>query len=242
MLTRPLDPVEIRVLGALLEKERTTPEAYPMTTNGVITACNQRSNREPVTDYDETAVTEALDRLRGEVLVWRSESSRAERWAHCLDRRWHLDGGGKALLCLLMLRGAQTPGELRTRSERLHGFASVEEVERSLASLAAGTDPLVRELARRPGQRENRWIHLVGSADAAAAAAAAADAEPGEGLAEPRMARTTSPRLASAGGAAPPPSVELLARLESRIAALELQVSELTASLDGLRQRLGDEG
>jgi uncharacterized protein YceH (UPF0502 family) len=240
MLTRPLDPVEIRVLGVLLEKERTTPEAYPMTTNGVITACNQKSNRDPVTDYDETAVTEALDRLRSEVLVWRSETARAERWAHCLDRRWHLDSAGKAVMALLLLRGAQTPGELRTRSERLHAFASVEDVERALATLARGSDPLVRELPRRPGQREARWLHLVGNAAATAAASAAAMAEevvPGAG--EP-VAVTPAP--GGRGPApAPPPAVDLLVRLESRIASLETQVAQLTATLDGLRQRLGDE-
>ena len=115
--SRPLDAVELRLLGALMEKERTTPEQYPLTVSALLTACNQKTSREPVMELSETVLVEALDRLRAEVLVWRVDSVRAERWRHCLDRRWQLDTSGKlAVMALLLLRGAQTAPELRTRS------------------------------------------------------------------------------------------------------------------------------
>jgi uncharacterized protein YceH (UPF0502 family) len=158
--TRKLDAIEIRVLGALMEKEQTTPDHYPLTTNAVIAASNQKSNRDPVMELTETQVTEALDRLRDDVLTWRVDSSRAERWQHSLDRRWELDKRKKAVMTLLLLRGPQTPGELRTRSERLHHFESVDEVEETLVLLANGFDAMVCELQRQPGQREARWMHL----------------------------------------------------------------------------------
>src|SRR6202035_102365 len=160
--TRQLDAVEIRVLGALLEKEQTTPEAYPLTMNALLAACNQKTNRDPVTSLTETEVDAAVERLRQEVLVWRVEGARVERWKQSVSRRWSLDSGAKALLTLLLLRGPQTAGELHSRSERLHAFASLAEVEEALRRLAAADEPLVREQPRRPGQKENRWIHLVG--------------------------------------------------------------------------------
>ena len=161
-IPRKLDPVEIRVLGSLLEKEQTTPEAYPLTVNSVLLACNQKTNREPVMDLTEGQVVEALERLRLEVLVWRTEGARSEKWQQSVVRRWGLDRSGKALMTLLLLRGAQTPGELRTRGERMQPFGSVQEVEEALQRMAGIDEPLVRELPRRPGQKENRWIHLVG--------------------------------------------------------------------------------
>ena len=136
-LARKLDAVEIRVLGSLLEKEQTTPEACPLTMNALLAACNQKTNREPVTQLSEDQIDGALERLRQEVLVWRTESARSERWQQSVVRRWGLDRAGKALLTLLFLRGAQTAAELRSRSERLHPFASTEEVEAALARLAA---------------------------------------------------------------------------------------------------------
>ena len=161
-IPRKLDPAEIRVLGALLEKEQTTPELYPLTVNAVLLACNQKTNREPVMELTEGQVVEALERLRLEVLVWRTEGARSEKWQQSVVRRWGLDRAGKALMTLLLLRGPQTPGELRTRSERMHPFASVEEVEEALQRMAAMDEPLVMELPRRPGQKEARWTHLVG--------------------------------------------------------------------------------
>lgn len=187
-LPRPLDAVECRVLGALLEKEQATPEYYPMTIHALVAACNQKSNRDPVTDLAEREVEAALRRLFEDVLVWRSEGARTLRWSHNLDRRWGLSPPTKAVMTLLLLRGAQTPGELRGRSDRLHPFATVGEVETALGELATadpeqGEQALAAELPRAPGQKERRWTHLVGDADVAAAAAPTA-AVGGGGLEE----------------------------------------------------------
>jgi uncharacterized protein YceH (UPF0502 family) len=209
-IPRQLDAVEIRVLGSLLEKEQTNPETVPMTVNALIAACNQKTNREPVMQLSETAVVEALDRLRQEVLVWRTEGTRSERWQQSVVRRWGLDRAGKALMTLLLLRGPQTPGELRTRSERMHAFASLEEVEEALRRLAGMDEPLVRELPRRPGQKETRWTHLVGEA-------APEPEEPSLEAAEP------SGR----------PS------LSSRVERLEEEVARLAGELEDLRRQLG---
>ena len=152
-IPRKLDPVEVRVLGSLLEKEQTNPETVPMTVNALIAACNQKTNREPVMQLSEDQVVTALDWMRQEVLVWRSEGARTERWQQSVVRRWGLDRAGKALVTLLFLRGAQTAGELRTRSERLHPFATLEETESALRRLAAEDEPLVVELRGAPGRR-----------------------------------------------------------------------------------------
>ncbi|MFH1176693.1 MAG: YceH family protein [Acidobacteriota bacterium] len=161
-LPRQLDAIEIRVLGALMEKEQATPEYYPLTLNALLAACNQKNNRSPVLDLAEHTVREALERLAHEVLVWRSEGVRVERWRHSTARRWELDPPAKALLTLLMLRGPQTAAELKSRAERMHVFSTLEEAEQVLARMAAGGDPLVTLLARRPGQVEPRWMHLLG--------------------------------------------------------------------------------
>ena len=158
---RLLDADEARVLGVLLEKEQTTPDAYPLTINAVIAGCNQKSNRDPVVLLTETEVVEALDRLRADVLAWRTTGPRAEKWEHSLTRRWHLIPKRKAVLTLLLLRGPQTPGELKGRSERMTSFEDVGDVERVLAEMAAGPEGLVHELPRVPGQRGRRWIHLL---------------------------------------------------------------------------------
>lgn len=161
-IPRKLDPAEIRVLGSLLEKEQTTPEACPLTVNAILAACNQKTNRDPVMDLTEEQVVDALERLRQEVLVWRTEGARSEKWQQSVVRRWGLDRAGKALMTLLLLRGPQTPGELRTRSERMHPFSSLQEVEDALQRMATIDEPLVMELPRRAGQKEVRWTHLVG--------------------------------------------------------------------------------
>jgi uncharacterized protein YceH (UPF0502 family) len=159
-LPKTFDPVETRVLGALLEKEQATPEYYPLTVNALVAACNQKSNREPVMELDSSDVLDALNRLHVDVLVWQKTGGRAERWRHSLDRRWEFDEATKAIMTLLLLRGAQTPGELRGRSDRLHQFASTTEVENALQRLAEEPEPLVVQLPRRPGQKESRWMHL----------------------------------------------------------------------------------
>ena len=177
-LPRPLDAGEIRVLGALLEKHQATPEHYPLTLNALVAACNQKSNRDPVTELSAGEVEAALDRLRKHVLVWKTGGSRAEKWEQNVERRWTLDGATKAVMTLLLLRGAQTPGELRARSERLHAFATLDEVESALAKLAESPEPLVAELPRAPGQKEARWTHLAGGPVEDVAAPAAPDAGP----------------------------------------------------------------
>src|SRR5437899_3220290 len=157
---RELDAVEIRLLGSLAEKQMSTPEYYPLTLNALVAACNQKSNREPVMELSEEEVQRALDRLQDEKLVWKVLGGRAVRWEQNLDTNLQLDRGSKALITLLFLRGPQTPGELRGRSDRLHAFESIAEVEETLGRL----DPLARELPRRPGQKEARWYHTLGGA------------------------------------------------------------------------------
>ncbi len=178
---RELDAVELRVLGSLMEKQLATPEYYPLTLNALVAACNQKSNREPVMELAESDVQRALDRLQDEKLVWKVMGGRAVRYDHNLDGQWQLGRRTKALLTLLFLRGPQTSGELRGRSDRLHEFESIAEVEETLQWMATSSSPFVRELARRPGQKETRWSHLLGGAVAEAepeAAAAPAGSEP----------------------------------------------------------------
>lgn len=207
------------MLGALLEKEQTTPELYPLTVNALLAACNQKTNREPVRQLSEAAVWEALERLRQEVLVWRSEGARAERWKQSVSRRWGLDPAGKALMTLLLLRGPQTAGELRSRSDRLHAFASLEEVEETLRRLAATEEPLVAELPRRTGQKETRWTHLVG-----------------ETVVESERAAPSATASAIEDAAPAAPTRQPLA---DRVARLEDLVAQLTRDLDELKTLLG---
>jgi len=157
---RELDPVEVRILGALAEKQMSTPEYYPLTLNALVAACNQKSNRDPVMELGESDVHRALDRLQDEKLVWKLLGGRATRWEHNLDAHLQLDPAAKAVLTLLFLRGPQTAGELRGRTDRLHPFESIADVEETLRHL----DPLAREVPRRPGQKETRWHHTLGGA------------------------------------------------------------------------------
>jgi uncharacterized protein len=156
------DAVEIRVLGCLIEKQRTTPDAYPLSLNALRLACNQTTNRDPVVDYDERTIKAALDRMsnRGWTRFASGASSRALKYRHLLDEALDLSGEEVALLAVLMLRGPQTLGELKQRSERLHQFGSVSEVGQTLDVLAARE--LVVRLERRPGQKEERWVQLLG--------------------------------------------------------------------------------
>ncbi len=151
------DAAELRVLGALIEKQRTTPDAYPLSLNALRLACNQATGREPVVDYDEATVREAVARLvrRGWARLASGPGSRATKYRHLLDDALSLSGSELSLLAVLMLRGAQTPGELRVRSERLHHFATLEELEAQLGALASRR--LIVRFERRPGQKEARW-------------------------------------------------------------------------------------
>ena len=206
-IPRTLDAVEIRVLGSLAEKQLTTPEYYPLTLNALLAACNQKSNREPVMELSENDVQRALDRLQDEKLVWKVMGGRALRFDHNMDTVWHLKRPEKALITLLFLRGAQTAGELRGRSDRLQQFDSVSQVEETLRDMAAHSEPLVRELPRRPGQKEQRWGTTVG----------------GEVVEAPVVDAPVA-----AGGE--PLSVRV-SRLEERISELERALSELRGKL-----------
>jgi uncharacterized protein YceH (UPF0502 family) len=167
-----LGPVEVRVLGCLIEKQRTTPDQYPLSLNALRLACNQSTNRDPVLDVEEHEVREALNRLgdRGFTRLASGPGSRAAKFRHLLGEALSLDAAELALLAVLMLRGAQTAAELRQRSERLHRFDSVPAVEEVLERLAGRE--LVERLARRPGEREERWRQLLGETGPAAADAA----------------------------------------------------------------------
>ena len=166
------DDVELRVLGCLIEKQRTTPDAYPLSLNSLRLACNQTTNREPVVDYDEQTIRAALDRLsnRGWVRLASGPGSRAVKFRHLFDEALGLSGAQISVLAVLMLRGAQTPGELKQRSERLHAFASLPEVEETLGELIERE--LVMRLPRQPGQKEQRYAHRLGSEEEVIAAPA----------------------------------------------------------------------
>jgi uncharacterized protein YceH (UPF0502 family) len=169
-LPRALDSVEIRILGSLMEKQMATPEYYPLTLNALVAASNQKSNREPVMELGEQEIGTALHRLQDEKLAWKVMGGRAVRYDHNLDNAWHLKRREKAILTLLFLRGPQTAGEIRGRSDRLEKFDTIGEVEEILRDMAAHSEPLVVQLARRPGQKEERWAHTAGGAVVEAAA------------------------------------------------------------------------
>lgn len=159
-----LDAVEQRVLGSLIEKSKTTPDYYPMTLNALTAACNQKTSRHPVVQYDEETVVMGLDALKRRGLVGTATGggSRAVKYKHNLALVYPLDFAEVAILCLLMLRGPQTPGELNTNSGRLFEFHSLEEVQQTLENLSKYETPFVVQLPRRPGQKEARYMHLLG--------------------------------------------------------------------------------
>jgi uncharacterized protein YceH (UPF0502 family) len=154
---------EIRVLGALIEKSKTTPEYYPMTLNSLTAACNQKSSRKPVVEYDEETVVIALNSLKAQSLVSTAVggSSRTIKYKHNFATVYPLSEGELTILCLLFLRGPQTPGEINTNSGRLHEFSSIESVMETLNKMSIGEIPFVKELGKRPGQKEARYIHLL---------------------------------------------------------------------------------
>ena len=208
-----LSPLEVRILGCLLEKERITPENYPLSLNSLTTACNQTTNREPVTGYEEKTVEQGMEALRAKKLATmvRLAGSRVEKFRHNLLDFYSLERGEVALLCVLMLRGRQTPGELRTRTERMHGFESVEAVEAALQGLMEGAEPLVRLLPQSPGQKERRYAQLLSGEPAAD---------------EPSS--SSSPATETAVPFIPPPN--------PRIETLEAEVSALKAELAAFRE------
>src|SRR5262245_22656554 len=173
------DAAELRVLGCLIEKQRTTPDAYPLSLNALRLACNQSTNRDPVVEYDESTIRGALERLsrKGWTRLASGAGSRAAKYRHLLDEKLSLNDPELAVLCVLMLRGPQTPGELKQRCDRLHSFGSLPDVEETLEGLI-GRDFAAR-LERRPGQKEERYTQLLGGDEAPAVADEPPRAEPG---------------------------------------------------------------
>lgn len=260
------DAVELRVVGCLVEKQRTTPDAYPLTLNSLRLACNQSTNRDPVVEYDESTIRAALERLvqRKWATLASWSNRRAMKYRHTLDTALGLDDAETALVCVLMLRGPQTPGELKQRTERLHRFASSDELEQTLERLAERD--LAARLRRRPGQREERYEQLLGGReDGEPAISQVAEPTPARAVEptdsrapEPTPARAVdpiTPRGAEAGprqAVAPPvprQAVVEAARgparpgapdgLERRIARLEEELASLRRDFRALRDELG---
>jgi len=227
-----LSAPEIRVLGCLLEKQRTTPEAYPLSLNALRLACNQSTNRDPVTEYDEAVIRDALHRLsrRRWARLASGAGSRAPKYRHLLDEALGLPEDELAVLCVLMLRGPQTPGELKQRTERLHPLADLSAV---LAALERLIDrELAVRLQRRPGQKEERYTQLLGD-DAPEAAATPAAPAPAA------IQRDLDDAALSAAPALEPVPDPRVARLEEDVAALRADVAALRATVDALRADLG---
>jgi uncharacterized protein YceH (UPF0502 family) len=227
-----LSAPEIRVLGCLLEKQRTTPEAYPLSLNALRLACNQSTNRDPVTEYDEAVIRDALHRLsrRRWARLASGAGSRAPKYRHLLDEALGLPEDELAVLCVLMLRGPQTPGELKQRTERLHPLADLSTV---LAALERLIDrELAVRLQRRPGQKEERYTQLLGD-DAQEAAATLAAPAPAA------IQRDLDDGALSAAPAPEPVPDPRVARLEEDVAALRADLAALRATVDALRADLG---
>lgn len=206
-----LSSEEARVLGALVEKALATPQQYPLTENSLVLACNQTTGRNPVVSYDQSIVRPALIALREQGLVRdvRRPGERSIKHRHLLDEALDLDRPALAVLCVLLLRGAQTVGELRTRTDRMHRFASTDEVQAVLDRLADRSEPLVRRLERQPGQKEARYTHTLVDPDSVTSLPRFVEAEPG------------------------PPERDL----GTVVRDLEARVAELEAALESLRNR-----
>jgi len=211
----PVDVVGVRVLGSLIEKETTTPDNYPLTLNALIAACNQASNRDPVLHLDEATVSKSVEDLgrRSLVRAVHRSDSRARRYRHALPEAMDLGPAETAVMCILMLRGAQTVGEIRTRTARLYEFADLAQVDATLQALIARSTPLVTELPRRPGQKEPRYGHLL-SGDIH---------EQGD--------------TNGAGATDDPVEATRVETLEHEVAALRAEVAELRAALEEFRQQ-----
>lgn len=252
-----LDPVELRVLGCLIEKQRTTPEQYPLTLNSLRLACNQSTNRDPVVQYDEQVIRDALHRLerRGFTRLASGRGSRAAKHRHLLAEALPMNGAEQAVMCVLMLRGPQTPGELKQRTERLHPFDALEDVHRTLEALIERE--LAARLERRPGQKEERYMQLLGADTAPAGSNGMAGAAPSH----PLVARPVVPVASGAepyavgdaqsgaardaqpyapGDAQPYAAHEDPAALEGRLERLERDVTELRETLSELREAIAE--
>jgi uncharacterized protein YceH (UPF0502 family) len=205
-----LTETEVRVLGSLIEKDITTPEYYPLSLNALVNACNQKSNRDPVMQLDEDTVRDALDGLQQQRMAGpaRGADSRVTKYEQRLQEVFNFTRGEPAVLCVLLLRGPQTPGELRGRTERLHSFETLEDVLSALQKLMQRDPPLAKVLPRQPGTKESRYAHLLGG-----------------DVVEVTLPAQPIPQVDSNAGA-------------DRIAKLEEEVSELRRELGGLRDQM----
>jgi uncharacterized protein YceH (UPF0502 family) len=215
-----LDPVEARVIGSLAEKQLTTPQQYPLTVNALVLACNQSSNRDPVVNYDEPLVETALSALKDAGLlrfVHPSHGRSVTRYRQVVDERFGLGPRSLAILAVLLLRGPQTVGELRTRTERMADFAHLGDVEAELEGLSSLPEPLVRRLQREPGQKEERWAQLL--------------------TGEPQELLSRAHASGPSGAPVPvrPAAREEMASLRTEVEALRNEVAALRAELDELR-------
>jgi len=211
MVDFELTAAEVRVLGCLMEKEMATPEYYPLSLNALVNACNQKTNRNPVVSYDEQTVLDAMEELKANHLAWQSDAARVAKYAHHVGKRFNLVTREMAVLCLLLLRGPQTMGELRTRAERMYGFSDLDEVGETMHSLEEMG--MVRQMERQPGQKESRFTHLLaGMVD---------QAETGGDMPPDAAAPQAPPR-------------------NERIAVLEEEVGILRGELEELRQAFLD--
>ncbi|HSA91340.1 MAG TPA: YceH family protein [Burkholderiales bacterium] len=215
-MTRTLSPLETRVLGTLFEKQHTVPDSYPLTLNALVSGCNQKSSRSPVMEATEVQVQASLDSLKAANLVIETSGGRVARYAHNIERVLQLPSQSAALLASLMLRGPQTPGELRINCERLHSFADLSAVQGFLDELAARpAGALVVQLPRQPGARENRWAHLLSGA-------------PGVEEQKPETEKKLEADVSLGEVAALKANV---ARLESELAALKVLVARVCKEL-----------
>ena len=220
-------PVEIRVLGCLVEKQRTTPDAYPLSLNALRLACNQATNRDPVVEYDDATIRAGLERLARKrwARMASGQGSRAPKYRHLLGETLGLPGDELSVMSVLMLRGPQTPGEIKQRGERLHAFGDVGSVEAALDRLIGRGH--VRRLERRPGQKEERYVQLLGVGEHREEAVPHIGAAPStEGQEGPAAAR-------------PAPEGDDAIPIERRLARLEEEVAALRDSLTALQSELG---
>lgn len=225
-----LSASEIRVLGCLLEKQHTTPDHYPLSLNSLRLACNQATNREPVVRYDDAILRDALHRLERRGYARLAGASRAAKYRHLLAEALPMSSAEQAVMCVLMLRGPQTPGELKQRGERIHAFAGLEEVHATLAALIERD--LVAQLGRRPGQKEDRYTQLLGDSEDPNGAGTIDGAQ---AMYAAPPAPTHTPAHAQPGHAPPasPGQPSEQDDLRERVALLEREVAELRAALAG---------
>ena len=230
-----LTPIEARVLGALIEKEITTPEYYPLSLNALANACNQKSNRDPALHLEENEIRRALNHLESQALVRSVGDSRVTKFEHRLQETFNFYRPEIAIICELLLRGPQTPGELRTRGSRMHPFEDLESVISALQRLAKREPPMVSILPRQHGTKEARYAHLLGDSspfEVAASEAVAVEA-PDNARAQASLGTPTS-RLAPSGAAQPFPSVAALAE---EVAELRQQIADLQSQFAAFRKQ-----